>query len=114
MNTQYFYWQNGHELTDEEIEAQNAARKERGIRLGIGWFEVDAEEVRYHYSENDSGDYLVASLVGAARDGNDFDSFVLMADHGTVLVTYIYGIDALDYTEDKLCQAFHIAVENSR
>ena len=110
MNTHYFYYQDGHTLTQDEIDAQNAKRQMHGFLNGRGWIEVCPDEVKYHYSEHDDGDYLVGSVVGAARDGNDFDTFVLTAERGTELVAYLYGIDALDYTEDDLCEYFHSAV----
>ena len=114
MNTQSFYYGDGHYYSHEEIMEQNHKRIERGIALGIGWFEVDDTEVRYYYSENDDRTYHVAALVGAAREGNDFDSFVLTADNGTEFVAYIYGIDALNTTEDALLKFFHVAVERYR
>ena len=110
MNTQSFYYGNGHYYTREEIMFQNRDRIARGLALGIGWFEVDECEVRYYYDEYDTETYHVAQLVGAARDGNDFDSFVLTAENGTEFVAFIYGIDALNRTEKDICRFFHDAV----
>ena len=115
MNTQSFYWDgHGNFYSDADIMRQNNARIERGNALGIGYFEVDEWEVRYHYSETDGEVFQVASLVGAAREGNDFDSFILTAENGTEFVAYVYGISALDYTEEDLCRIFHGAVTRRR
>lgn len=114
MNTQSFYYGDGHYYTHEEIMEQNLARMKRGIALGIGNFEVFETEVRYYYSVTDTEAFHVAALVGAAREGNDFDSFVLTAENGTEFVAYIYGIEALNCTEDSLCRFFHYAVERYR
>lgn len=115
-NTQHFFWDinNRRKYSDAEIEQQNHERIERGIALGIGYFEVDEWEVRYYYDEFDKETYHVASLVGAACEGNDFDSFVLTAENGTEFVSYVYGISALGRTEEYLCRIFHDAVERYR
>lgn len=114
MNTHSFYYGFGHYYTREEIMAQNRTRIARGLALGIGYFEVGEYEVRYYYDEHDTETYHVAQLVGAARDGNDFDSFVLTAENGTEFVAFIYGVDALDRTEEDICRFFHDAVKRRK